>query len=198
MRKNPRLSEGWDPADFDPVQLQRGTDVEMEHTDDREEAQRIAMDHLVEDPDYYEKLELVESGADIVSLPARRMEKSLNEKLSFLNDIPSVQDAIGNCLHDLGFQDSYIEAIVGDLGEAWANDDELPLWEVMRYTGIVVENGVAKTLGVFWELPDGEQLQRLLRAAGIKGLGETIFITDSVTNQTTTWLRSIRKWGDWQ
>ena len=47
--------------DFDPVQLRRGIQVEMEHTRDAEIAKRIAMDHLVEDPLYYVKLATIHS-----------------------------------------------------------------------------------------------------------------------------------------
>jgi hypothetical protein len=47
---------GFRPEDFDPVQLRRGTLVELEHTNDRRLAMEIAMDHLVEDPRYYQKL----------------------------------------------------------------------------------------------------------------------------------------------
>lgn len=49
-------SAGMSPRQFDPVELARGTKVEMEHTSDRKIAQEIAMDHLVEDPRYYQKL----------------------------------------------------------------------------------------------------------------------------------------------
>lgn len=48
------------PEDFDPIALAKGTAVEMEHTDDPEVAREIAMDHLAEDPDYYEYLEAME------------------------------------------------------------------------------------------------------------------------------------------
>jgi hypothetical protein len=37
-------------------QLTKGMDVEMEHTDDPKIAKEIAMDHLFEDPNYYNKL----------------------------------------------------------------------------------------------------------------------------------------------
>lgn len=37
-------------------ELNAGIAVEMEHTDDTETARRIALDHLYEDPEYYEKL----------------------------------------------------------------------------------------------------------------------------------------------
>ena len=41
-------------------QYQKGIKVEMEHTTDREVACEIAMDHLFEDPKYYDKLETIE------------------------------------------------------------------------------------------------------------------------------------------
>ncbi|HSX23293.1 MAG TPA: DUF5661 family protein [Gaiellaceae bacterium] len=49
-------AKGRRPSEFDPVQLRHGTRVELEHTRDRKIAERIAMDHLVEDPLYYVKL----------------------------------------------------------------------------------------------------------------------------------------------
>jgi hypothetical protein len=49
-------SKGRPPSDFDLAQLRRGTQVEMEHTTDPRIAQRIAMDHLTEDRNYYMKL----------------------------------------------------------------------------------------------------------------------------------------------
>lgn len=41
------------PDEFNPEQILLGMEVEMEHTDDPKEALEIAMDHLVEDPEYY-------------------------------------------------------------------------------------------------------------------------------------------------
>ena len=53
------LSEGMSPEDFDPEQLEIGTEVEMEHVGpgNRDLAQEIAMDHLVEREDYYTLLD---------------------------------------------------------------------------------------------------------------------------------------------
>lgn len=48
------------PSDFDPVQLEKGIKVEMEHTKNKELAREIAMDHLTEFPDYYIALEKME------------------------------------------------------------------------------------------------------------------------------------------
>ena len=44
------------PSSFNTEKLTQGTRVEMEHTSDPEIAREIAMDHLMEDPRYYEKL----------------------------------------------------------------------------------------------------------------------------------------------
>jgi len=41
-------------------QLIKGIKVEMEHTDDKQKAKEIAMDHLFEDPKYYDKLKKIE------------------------------------------------------------------------------------------------------------------------------------------
>ena len=49
-------ADGMSPEDFDPEQLAAGVKVEMEHTNDPKVAEKIAMDHLSEDTEYYEKL----------------------------------------------------------------------------------------------------------------------------------------------
>jgi len=47
---------GKSAKDFDSSQLRAGMRVEMEHTTEPDIAREIAMDHLMEDPRYYEKL----------------------------------------------------------------------------------------------------------------------------------------------
>jgi hypothetical protein len=54
------LAKGKRPEDFDPKQLSKGIKVEMEHTSDKEVAREIAMDHLTEFEDYYDRLEKIE------------------------------------------------------------------------------------------------------------------------------------------
>lgn len=51
--------------DVDSDQLEIGVATEMEHTDDEEVAEEIALDHLAEDDIYYDKL----IGADLVDEP---------------------------------------------------------------------------------------------------------------------------------
>jgi hypothetical protein len=55
------LADNKTPKDFDKASLKKGIKVELEHTDDRQVAQEIAMDHLTEDPEYYDKLEKMEA-----------------------------------------------------------------------------------------------------------------------------------------
>jgi hypothetical protein len=54
---------GMHPSQFDPVELERGTRVELEHTTSRAIAREIAMDHLAEDPLYYHKLATIHGAA---------------------------------------------------------------------------------------------------------------------------------------
>ena len=42
------------------AQLSKGIKVELEHTSDEDVAKEIALDHLAEYPDYYDRLEQVE------------------------------------------------------------------------------------------------------------------------------------------
>jgi hypothetical protein len=50
-------------GDIDSEQLSRGIEVEREHTDNSLIARRIALDHLIEIPDYYSRLDKMESEA---------------------------------------------------------------------------------------------------------------------------------------
>lgn len=54
------LADAFSPNDFDPKQLKAGIKVELEHTNDPKIAREIAMDHLTEDPLYYQKLKTIE------------------------------------------------------------------------------------------------------------------------------------------
>ena len=44
-------------------ELDKGTKIELEHTDNKEMAREIALDHLTEFPDYYTRLEKMEKDA---------------------------------------------------------------------------------------------------------------------------------------
>lgn len=46
-------------------QIKKGIKIEMEHVDTEEEAREIAMDHLTEIPDYYDRLNKMEKDAGL-------------------------------------------------------------------------------------------------------------------------------------
>lgn len=54
--------------DFSKSKLDRGEKVEREHTKSKRLARTIAMDHLVEDPQYYEKLQRMEKRSHLFQL----------------------------------------------------------------------------------------------------------------------------------
>lgn len=61
-------------------QLEKGKQVEMEHTKDPNIAEQIALDHLMEDPFYYSKLELIHETADIPAQNCNKCKRKSNEE----------------------------------------------------------------------------------------------------------------------
>ncbi len=49
------LGDGKPDGAFDPDELAKGIQFELEHTDNLSVAKEIAKDHLMEDPEYYSK-----------------------------------------------------------------------------------------------------------------------------------------------
>jgi tRNA nucleotidyltransferase/poly(A) polymerase len=62
------------PSLFDPEEIARGVRIEREHTPDSDIAQEIAMDHLTEFPDYYTRLERMESEARTAAAIPKKYE----------------------------------------------------------------------------------------------------------------------------
>lgn len=60
------LADKKKPSDFDKKQLAAGVKAELEHTSSKEIATEIAMDHLVEDPNYYKKLRRMEAKKGLI------------------------------------------------------------------------------------------------------------------------------------
>lgn len=85
-------ARGRHPSTFDQEQLEHGTRVEMEHTCDPRLAMKIAMDHLVEDPDYYVKLGWVHSENP---MPDKAMQKMI------INNIVRIAQEVGALHPDL-------------------------------------------------------------------------------------------------
>ena len=89
------LADDKSPEDFNPEQLEMGIKVEMEHTDDPAKAKEIAMDHLVEDPEYYTHLQKMENESKTdEKCKSKSMKKKVKE--SDLNETQEVKDSKGN------------------------------------------------------------------------------------------------------
>ena len=73
--------------------LKKGTKVESEHTSDKSIAKEIAMDHIAERPDYYDKLEKVEEAARTVISPKEDKGEwhyvfpDASNAVGFINDV---------------------------------------------------------------------------------------------------------------
>lgn len=70
--------------DFDSEQVRKGIDVEYEHTNNREIAREIALDHLAEIPDYYNRLGRMEEDAKRAGL-YKKVHKSNDLLLSAIH-----------------------------------------------------------------------------------------------------------------
>jgi hypothetical protein len=65
------------------AQIKKGVGIEMEHTKDKEKAKEIAMDHITEFPDYYDRLEKMEKDAekDLKESQRKLIKKLLREEI---------------------------------------------------------------------------------------------------------------------
>lgn len=57
------------------AQIEKGVQIEHEHTGDEQTARKIAMDHVFEDPMYYDKLKKIESKNENAEMPAQDFNK---------------------------------------------------------------------------------------------------------------------------
>jgi hypothetical protein len=75
------LAAGRKPEEFDTDQLRKGYEVEFEHTDDAMMALEIAMDHLAEQPDYYDWLADMERRAKEMSMKFDHGEQAEEDEI---------------------------------------------------------------------------------------------------------------------
>ena len=97
------------PSDFDPEQIAKGIKVEMEHTEDPHKALEIAMDHLTEISDYYDRLEAME--AEAKGDDAEAPEDSLLDPSTHWVDDYSAQNVTDE---DINYPSSLVDPEVGE------------------------------------------------------------------------------------
>lgn len=142
------LSANLEPSDFDQEDLKIGMKIEMEHTDDPEVAIRIAMDHLTEDPDYYQKLlSCVETERKVKenkepSMGLHHVKTNITNVIELLSVAQDEQDAdqtFALISEALSFAHDAFEALEGDEeeeeeeGEAEDEDEESARMENPSY-----------------------------------------------------------------
>lgn len=100
----------WEDSEFDKDELEKGTEIEMEHTDDSEAAKQIAKDHLDEISDYYTRLIKMEEEAELS--PAQIEEKEEEGKEPGEADIIKIRKFIldNEGLEDYEFHE-YLKSI---------------------------------------------------------------------------------------
>lgn len=85
------LADEMSISDFDPKAIEKGMKVELEHTDDEDLAKEIAMDHLKEEPKYYDKLEVMEKKAlGLTSMPGEQQQDYQFEQPFHIKDPDNV------------------------------------------------------------------------------------------------------------
>lgn len=165
------LAEGSFPTEFDVDQLYQGTLVELEHTPDPYMAIEIAMDHLTEDPDYYQKLKVMEAQTSCYCRNPRSYgEMSLGElKREERRLLETIDDA-----RYFGEDPQKIEALEAQLtlirqtfspGERFVPRPELPETVVQEQLSVLHDE--IKTLKSLertaWDARDAEQAGRYRR-----------------------------------
>jgi hypothetical protein len=137
------LADKKKPEDFDPKKLAQGIKVEMEHTKDRSIAQEIAMDHLTEDLNYYDKLKEVEKQQRVDMEPDgkremdygseelnklkdrwKRLKKALNSSEAILDIASQEFDDTSDLEDDQGGEENADEAVSQQEGDDQGRDQE--------------------------------------------------------------------------
>lgn len=110
-------------GNLNEASIRRGMKVEMEHTKDPATARQIAIDHLRERPDYYEKLEAVEKRAAIDYF----VELNLGKLAAGESEVPA-SAVLGDKKKDQGIGDNippqtdFARAVEGDPIKAASED----------------------------------------------------------------------------
>lgn len=136
------LADKKQPSDFDSDSLQKGIKIEMEHTNDIKVATEIAMDHLSEDPAYYDKLEKMEKG--VCEMKIKIKKPLLKEQLDTTKAAPDFSgepDFEGEMAKN---QMVKVHEYSGELLSMMTDEMQLPSWVQSKLTKIADYIGAVK------------------------------------------------------
>jgi hypothetical protein len=97
------VQKGVSAKGVDSNELKMGIEVEYEHTTDKDTAERIALDHLAELPDYYTRLKKMEKEGGVAEEPKKKEEVSESIKIDVLKkfDKSRTQTAVRRAIDTL-------------------------------------------------------------------------------------------------
>ena len=141
------LADKKHPSDFDSEALKKGLKVELEHTTDPHIAVEIAMDHLTEDPAYYDKLAKMEKG-ELKEMKLKIKKKVLNENLELnQEEMTAPQDFAGEPDFEgqMAKNQMYkVHEYSKELIDMMTDDMQLPAWVQSKLTKIADYIGAVK------------------------------------------------------
>lgn len=113
------LGDDADVMQFDPQQIIKGIEVEMEHTKDPKVALEITMDHLKELPDYYTRLEAMEKEGEIDHETLTCPDKEMGSPIEFASKLASADsDEEGNPIPSIDPNFSELSQYVDNIQDA--------------------------------------------------------------------------------
>jgi len=124
------LADKKKPADFDKKQLSKGVKVEREHVDNKAVAREIAMDHLVEDAKYYDKLEKIEKHSsllDRIKFAAARWSEEMAKGTIGPENTERLRQAKGLGIRQIGKTPMGEKSTEKNVFRAFGGDDLGPL-----------------------------------------------------------------------
>lgn len=122
-------------------QIKLGVKVEQEHTSDVEEAKKIAMDHLTEFPDYYDRLGKMEKEAKADSVDSDEIEDLDENKFDSL---------INSCLKESTYKttDGFIDGNKIRLEGTTTNKDGITSSTQFMFESFKMDNKIIKLKGI--------------------------------------------------
>jgi hypothetical protein len=119
-------------------QLKKGLKVEMEHTNDKRIALEIAMDHVYEDINYYDKLGIIEESEDDIISMTNAIISYMDESWENYQHIIKAIDALED-KYDIPVQQTAAESVKLMANQIGSSAIE-PLYRLTKQTGLLKEN----------------------------------------------------------
>ena len=147
------LSSGKDVSSFDADSIKQGIKTELEHTSDIDIATEIAMDHLSEDPEYYDKLKKMEKGVCEMKIKIKKVLKEevcLDEMCGDMVDEPQEMappDFTGTPDEEGAMADSQmlkVHQYSKELMDMIDDEMQLPSWVQSKLTKVADYMGAVK------------------------------------------------------